>query len=155
MKIAYVTAGAAGMMCGSCMRDNTLVAALTKLGHDALLIWGLFLRVVVGWHLALAVNLFGHRSGYRHYPTPDNSRNCWWLTLLTFGEGWHNNHHHQPRSAAHGHRWYEVDVPYLFIRGLELVGLASDVIRPQREPGGAGGVARDERRQQTDPWSRK
>ena len=51
------------------------------------------------------------------------------------GLGWHNNHHHQPRSAAHGHRWFEVDASYLLIRGLEWIGMASNVVRPQRVPG--------------------
>jgi sn-2 palmitoyl-lipid 9-desaturase len=101
----------------------------------SLLVWGFFLRVVVGWHATLLVNSINHHHGYRNYDTPDNSRNCWWVALLTFGEGWHNNHHHQPRCAAHGHRWFEVDASYLLIRGLELAGLASDVVRPQCGPG--------------------
>src|SRR5262249_30697183 len=72
-----------------------------------------------------------HHVGYRNYETDDNSRNCWWVALLTFGEGWHNNHHHQPRCAAHGHRWFEVDASYLLIRALEVVGLVSEVVRPR------------------------
>jgi stearoyl-CoA desaturase (delta-9 desaturase) len=101
----------------------------------SLLVWGFFLRVVIGWHATFLVNSINHHYGYRNYDTADNSRNCWWVALLTFGEGWHNNHHHQPRCAAHGHRWFEVDISYLMIRGLEWIGLASDVVRPQRGPG--------------------
>jgi stearoyl-CoA desaturase (delta-9 desaturase) len=97
----------------------------------SLLLWGFFLRIVLGWHVAFLLNALNHRHGYRNYDTADSSTNCWWLALLTFGEGWHNNHHRQPRSAAHGHRWFEVDTSYLLIRGLELAGLVSDVVRPQ------------------------
>jgi stearoyl-CoA desaturase (delta-9 desaturase) len=98
----------------------------------SLLVWGFFVRIVAGWHATFLVNSINHHVGYRNYQTDDNSRNCWWVALLTFGEGWHNNHHHQPRSAAHGHRWFEVDASYLLIRGLEAVGLASEVVRPRR-----------------------
>ena len=65
--------------------------------------------------------------GYRNYDTPDDSRNLWWVGLLAFGEGWHNNHHAFQRSARHGHRWWEFDMTYLVIRVMESVGLAWDV----------------------------
>jgi fatty-acid desaturase len=97
----------------------------------SLLLWGFFLRIVAGLHTTFLVNSINHHHGYRNYATDDNSRNCWWVALLTFGEGWHNNHHHQPRSAAHGHRWFEVDTSYLLIRGMEWLGLASRVVRPK------------------------
>jgi stearoyl-CoA desaturase (delta-9 desaturase) len=81
----------------------------------------------------LLVNSVNHRWGYRNYPpSPDNSRNCWWVALLTFGEGWHNNHHQRPRCAAHGHRWFEVDATYGIIRLLERVGLAREVVHQPR-----------------------
>ena len=69
--------------------------------------------------------------GYKNYETTDDSRNNWWVALITYGEGWHNNHHAHQRSAAHGHRWWELDVSYLTIRAMELVGLASDVVKPR------------------------
>jgi stearoyl-CoA desaturase (delta-9 desaturase) len=96
----------------------------------SLLLWAFFLRIVCGWHVTLLVNSVNHRWGYRNYPSPDQSRNCWWVALLSFGEGWHNNHHHRPRCAAHGHRWFEVDLTYALIRLLERLGLAHGVIRP-------------------------
>src|SRR5262249_46716784 len=84
------------------------------------------------WHVTFLVNSVSHRWGYRNYPSPDNSRNCWWVALLTFGEGWHNNHHHRPRCAAHGHRWFEIDTTYALIRLLERLGLAPQVVHPPR-----------------------
>jgi len=95
----------------------------------SLLVWGFFLRVVVGNHLTFLSNSVNHRWGYRNYETRDNSRNCWWVALLSFGE-WHNNHHRAATSAAFGHRWFEIDVSYYLICGLERMGLASRVVRP-------------------------
>ena len=91
-------------------------------------VWGLVVRTVYVWHITWFVNSASHRFGYRNYETGDKSTNCWWVAMLTNGEGWHNNHHAAPRSASHGHRWYEVDLTYTFIRGLELVGLAQKVV---------------------------
>jgi stearoyl-CoA desaturase (delta-9 desaturase) len=73
------------------------------------------------------VNSASHMWGYRNYATNDRTVNSWWVGLLAAGEGWHNNHHAAPSVAAHGHRWWELDLSYLFIRGFELVGLAYDV----------------------------
>jgi stearoyl-CoA desaturase (delta-9 desaturase) len=98
----------------------------------SLLVWGFFLRIVLGWHATLLVNSVNHRWGYRNYPSRDNSQNCWWVALLTFGEGWHNNHHHRPRCAAHGRRWFEIDMTYGVIRLLETCGLAQGVVHPPR-----------------------
>ena len=65
----------------------------------------------------------------RGYETNDNSRNLWWVGLLAYGEGWHNNHHAFQRSARHGHRWWELDLTYVAIRVMESIGLAWDVVR--------------------------
>jgi stearoyl-CoA desaturase (delta-9 desaturase) len=65
--------------------------------------------------------------GGRRFETRDDSRNLWWVAILSFGEGWHNNHHAHPTSAAHGLAWYEIDLTYLHIRALEAVGLAKQV----------------------------
>ena len=96
----------------------------------SLLVWGFFLRVVVGWHVLFLSNSVGHRWGYRNYETDDGSRNCWWVALLSFGE-WHNNHHRQASSAAFGHRWFEADSTYFLIRVMERAGLATRVVRPR------------------------
>src|SRR5262249_9250408 len=111
----------------------------------SLLVWGFFLRIVLGWHATLLVNSVSHRWGYRNYPSRDNSRNCWWVALLTFGEGWHNNHHHRPRCAAHGHRWFEIDTTYSVIRLLEKCGLAQAVVRLPGQ-GASGPAPRRNRR---------
>ena len=98
----------------------------------SLLIWGVFVRTVVVWHVTWSVNSLAHVFGYRNYDTADDSRNNWFVALLTLGEGWHNNHHADARSARHGHRWFEIDLTFSVIQLLERVGLASDVIRPSR-----------------------
>lgn len=94
----------------------------------SLLIWGVFLRTVLVWHITWSVNSVTHLWGYRNYQTDENSKNNVFVGIISNGEGWHNNHHAQPRCAAHGHKWWEFDVTYLTIRLLQIVGLAKDVI---------------------------
>lgn len=73
--------------------------------------------------------------GYRNYETRDNSRNLWGVGLLAFGEGWQNNHHAYPRSAPHGHRWWELDVTYRVIVVMNLTRVAWEVVdRPVPSP---------------------
>jgi len=91
-------------------------------------VWGMFVRLVAILHTTWLVNSATHMWGYRNYPTTDQSRNLWWVALLSYGEGWHNNHHAYPRMAKHGHRWWEVDLTYRAIQLLQLVGLAWDVV---------------------------
>ncbi|MFL5242889.1 MAG: acyl-CoA desaturase [Gemmataceae bacterium] len=95
------------------------------------LVWGVFVRTVAVWHITWSVNSVTHLWGYRNFPTHDNSRNNWLVGLISNGEGWHNNHHAQPRSAAHGMRWWEVDVSYLTVLLFERIGLVWDVVRPK------------------------
>jgi fatty-acid desaturase len=97
------------------------------------LVWGVYVRTVFTLHVTWAVNSVCHMWGYRNYETRDNSRNSWWVALLTFGEGWHNNHHADQRSARHGHKWYEFDMSWLTIRAMERMGLVWDVIGPKPE----------------------
>jgi len=92
-------------------------------------LWGVFLRTTVGLHVTWLVNSATHLWGSRRYETRDDSRNNWWVALLSFGEGWHNNHHAHPTSAAHGLAWYELDLTYWHIRTLQALGLASQVRR--------------------------
>jgi fatty-acid desaturase len=99
-------------------------------GGVSLLVWGGCLRVVCIWHMTFIVNSVNHTWGYRNYDTDDDSRNNAWVSLLVFGEGWHNNHHADPRSAAHGRRWFELDLGFGMIRIMEVLGMAYDVIRP-------------------------
>ena len=97
--------------------------------------WAFFLRLTVSLHVTLLVNSAAHYCGYRNYETDDDSRNVWWLALITSGEGWHNNHHACQRTARHGHRWWELDAAYGIICALEKCGLAWDVVHdvPQHE----------------------
>lgn len=92
-------------------------------------VWGMFVRLVYTLHVTWAVNSATHMWGYRTYETNDNSRNLWWVGLLAWGEGWHNNHHAFQRAARHGHQWWELDVTYLIIVLLERLGLAWNVVR--------------------------
>lgn len=107
-----------------------LSVALFLLGGWSWVVWGVFVRTVFVLHCTWFVNSAAHTWGYRTFETTDGSRNNWWVALLTFGEGWHNNHHAYHRSAAHGLKWWEFDPTYLTIRAMELVGLAWDVKKP-------------------------
>jgi stearoyl-CoA desaturase (delta-9 desaturase) len=100
---------------------------LFAIGGWSFLFTGVFLRVTVGLHFTWLVNSATHLWGSRRFVTDDDSTNSWWVALLTFGEGWHNNHHAHPRAAKHGLRWYEVDVNWYGIRTLEVCGLAKDI----------------------------
>lgn len=93
--------------------------------------WGVVVRTVWVWHITWSVNSISHIFGYRNYETSDDSRNNWFVTLLTAGEGWHNNHHADPASASVQHRWWELDINYYVIRLFGLLGLASHIIRPR------------------------
>jgi stearoyl-CoA desaturase (delta-9 desaturase) len=94
------------------------------------LVWGVFVRTVAVWHITWSVNSVTHLWGYRNFDLHDESRNNWLVGLLSNGEGWHNNHHAQPRCAAHGRRWWELDVSYRTICLLARIGLAWDVVKP-------------------------
>ncbi|MBI2178493.1 MAG: fatty acid desaturase, partial [Candidatus Tectomicrobia bacterium] len=96
------------------------------------LVWGVLLRTVFLWHATWLVNSATHLWGYRNYTTDEDSTNNWWAALISFGEGWHNNHHADPRSARHGQRWFEVDVTYLVIRLLGRLGLAWQIMEPRK-----------------------
>jgi len=96
-------------------------------GAASMVLWGIFLRVTVGHHVTWMVNSVTHIWGERRFSTRDDSTNNWWVALLTFGEGWHNNHHAHPTSARHGLAWYELDITWIEIRALELLGIAKSV----------------------------
>lgn len=92
-----------------------------------IVLWGVFLRVTLALHATWLVNSATHLWGSRRFHTDDDSKNNWWVALLTFGEGWHNNHHAHPSAARHGLAWYEIDLNWWGIRLLQLLGLAKDV----------------------------
>ncbi|MCA9191899.1 MAG: fatty acid desaturase [Planctomycetales bacterium] len=92
------------------------------------LVWAVAVRMVFVLHSTWFVNSASHMWGYRNYETRDDSRNNWWVALLTYGEGWHNNHHAHPRMALHGHKWWEVDVTYRTILLMKKLGLAWEIV---------------------------
>ena len=100
---------------------------LLAVGGWSYVLWGVFFRVTFGLHATWLVNSATHMWGSRRFATTDDSRNNWWVALLTFGEGWHNNHHAHPAAARHGVAWYEIDMNWWGIRTLELLGLAKSV----------------------------
>jgi stearoyl-CoA desaturase (delta-9 desaturase) len=100
---------------------------LFALGGLPFLLWGIFLRTVVGLHATWLVNSATHIWGARPFSTRDDSTNNWFVALLTFGEGWHNNHHAHPTSARHGLKWYEIDMNWYGIWVLKVIGLATQI----------------------------
>jgi stearoyl-CoA desaturase (delta-9 desaturase) len=100
---------------------------LLAVGGWPYVLWGIFFRTVAGLHTTWAVNSATHMWGSRRFETRDDSTNNWWVALLTFGEGWHNNHHAHPTSARHGLAWYELDLNWIGISILKMFGLAWDI----------------------------
>ncbi|HEY0564385.1 MAG TPA: fatty acid desaturase [Terriglobales bacterium] len=100
---------------------------LLALGGYKMVFVAVFLRTVFGLHCTWMVNSATHLWGSRRFATKDDSTNNWWVALLTFGEGWHNNHHAHPTSARHGIRWYEIDTNWYLIWTLKKLRLARGV----------------------------
>lgn len=90
-----------------------------------LLVWGFFVSTVVLFHATVTINSLAHRFGRRRFATRDDSRNNAWLAVITFGEGWHNNHHFFPGSARQGFYWWEVDLTWYGLRLMAALGLVS------------------------------
>lgn len=108
-----------------------LAVVFFYLGGWSWLVWGVFLRLTLVLNATWAVNSICHKWGNQPFKTGDESRNVWWVALLTNGEGWHNAHHAFPTNARHGLRWYQYDSTYWLICVLEFLGLAWDVKRLQ------------------------
>ena len=117
------------------------------------LVWGFFVSTIVLYHVTFAINSLAHRFGTRDYATNDDSRNNFLLALLTFGEGWHNNHHHYPASARQGFHWWQIDITYYLLVALSWIGLVWDLRpvpehvrdslrRPRTAPAAAAGSSR-------------
>jgi stearoyl-CoA desaturase (delta-9 desaturase) len=108
-----------------------------------------FLRTVLVWHITWSVNSLAHVWGSQRYDTDDSSRNNLFVGYVSNGEGWHNNHHADPRSARHGHTWWELDVTWLTIRVLGTVGLARRIATPRPELMAAGARGDSQPRKKT------
>ena len=100
---------------------------LLAIGGLALMLWGVCLRTVFSLHATWLVNSATHIWGPRRFDTRDDSRNNWAVALITFGEGWHNNHHAHPTSARHGLAWYEFDASWIHIKLLKWLGVAKSI----------------------------
>jgi stearoyl-CoA desaturase (delta-9 desaturase) len=107
-----------------------LAAALFLAGGTPALLWGFFVSTVALWHGTFVINSLAHVFGRRRYDTGDGSRNSLVLALVTFGEGWHNNHHFFPGSARQGFFWWEVDLSYYALRALAAIGVVRDLRAP-------------------------
>ncbi|HLK39281.1 MAG TPA: acyl-CoA desaturase [Polyangiaceae bacterium] len=107
-----------------------LGVGLYAVGGWFALVWGLLVSTVLLWHGTFTINSLAHAFGRRRYPTPDDSRNSALLAVLTLGEGWHNNHHHYPRSVRQGFFWWELDVTYNVLRAMAALGLVTDLHAP-------------------------
>ena len=101
--------------------------ALLLIGGWSFVFWGVFVRIVWVYHCTWLVNSATHKFGYQSYESNDKSTNCWWVALLVFGEGWHNNHHAFQYSARHGLKWWEIDMTWMTIQLLQLLGLAKNI----------------------------
>ena len=110
-----------------------MFAGLFLLGGVPAMVWGGALRLCWVYHITWFVNSAAHVWGGQTYNTGDQSRNNWWVGILAFGEGWHNNHHAFEFSARHGLEWWQLDMSWYFIRSLELAGLAWDVKLPSEQ----------------------
>jgi stearoyl-CoA desaturase (delta-9 desaturase) len=100
---------------------------LFLIGGLPFLFWGSFVRLVLVYHTTWLVNSATHKFGYRTFESADRSTNCWWVALLAYGEGWHNNHHAHQYSARHGMQWWEIDMTWMMIQLLQRLGLAQKV----------------------------
>jgi stearoyl-CoA desaturase (delta-9 desaturase) len=88
-----------------------------------MLVWGFFVSTIMLFHATVTINSLAHKFGHRRYETRDDSRNNFWLALITFGEGWHNNHHFFPGSSRQGFRWYQVDLTWYGLKLMSMLGL--------------------------------
>nr|RNJ64870.1 MAG: acyl-CoA desaturase [Leptolyngbya sp. IPPAS B-1204] len=107
-----------------------LAIGLYLLGAWSFVIYGVFVRTVLLWHSTWLINSASHITGYRTHDSDDNSRNLWWAAILTYGEGWHNNHHAYPNVAKAGWQWWEIDMTWWVILVLQRMGLAQRIVLP-------------------------
>jgi stearoyl-CoA desaturase (delta-9 desaturase) len=105
-----------------------LAVACFLAGGWQMLVVGFFWSTVALYHGTFFINSLAHVVGSQRYVTGDDSRNNWWLALITLGEGWHNNHHHYQSATAQGWRWYEIDISYYLLKALSWTGLVWDLL---------------------------
>jgi len=115
------------------LTETILGLGIAYFGGWNYVLWGIFLRTVVGLHATWLVNSATHLWGSQRYATGDDSTNNFVIAMLTFGEGWHNNHHAHPSSARHGLKWWEFDLNWYGIQFLRSLGLAKDIKLPRAD----------------------
>jgi len=121
---------------------TVVFAALILLTYGAAaFVWGYVVSTLLLYHCTFAINSLAHIFGTRRFETPDHSRNNWLLALLTFGEGWHNNHHFSMGSCRQGIHWWEIDITYWVLKLMAVLGVVRD-LRPFRIPPGTAQEAR-------------
>ncbi|HVJ64738.1 MAG TPA: fatty acid desaturase [Bdellovibrionota bacterium] len=106
--------------------------ALLAFGGIGMFLWGFCLRLIIVYHVTWFVNSAAHKWGYRYFKS-EMATNNWWVALLTFGEGWHNNHHAFPTSARHGLRFWEIDFSWITIWTMSKIGLADKLKTPAKQ----------------------
>lgn len=129
--LAHAALFAVGGFLFGWLRHGDAASAIHTMG--VVVLWGVVLRTVWTWHVTWGINSAAHLWGYRNYETREDSRNNWLFAILTNGEGWHNNHHADPRSARHGHRFWEIDLTWWFIRFCERIGLVTGLVHPNEK----------------------
>jgi stearoyl-CoA desaturase (Delta-9 desaturase) len=107
-----------------------LAVLLFVLGGGSALVWGFFVSSTLLWHGTFTINSLAHVFGSRRYKTTDDSKNNFWLALITMGEGWHNNHHYYQSTARNGFFWWEIDLSYMILKVFSWVGLVWDLRQP-------------------------
>lgn len=109
-----------------------MASLLVAVGGWHAILWGFFVSTTLLWHGTFTINSFSHIFGKQRYTTTDDSRNNWFLAMLTMGEGWHNNHHYYMNSTNQGFFWWEVDMSYLILKALSTVGIVWDLRKPPK-----------------------
>ena len=122
----------ASLIVGLFVVGAVLARTAPALGTDGLQLvaWGFVLSTLAEIHVTSCVNSLAHRYGNRPYDTGDDSGNIWWLSVLTLGEAWHNNHHYLPGSVRQGFHWWQFDLSYLVLRAMAAVGLVWNLREP-------------------------
>ena len=92
-----------------------------------MVIWGFFISTIALFHATCTINSLAHQFGSRRFDTDEGSRNNFWLALITFGEGWHNNHHYYPGASRQGFYWWEIDPTYWGLKVLSWLGIIWDL----------------------------
>ncbi len=110
---------------GQFLPQLALASVLFAIGGVGMVLWGVCLRMVLVYHATWCVNSATHFFGYRNYDIGDQSRNTWWVALISFGEGWHNNHHAHQNVVEAGHKWWEIDLTMSVVRVLNVLGLVT------------------------------